>query len=888
MNNKNIQKEIQKNNYIKLNRNCSLDSTNSSFKVKRVKLFSELTPFFKITHNHNMKGNLDFPICMSLFTNNYSQNEKEIKIKLNLSNKGNLKFQGLKDIKIKNYNHSELFLPQTTKRTISRNAKGILNSFSPAYSNIKCSILTANYCKFPLKSSRIISKPLLKKINYSQLTKFSQENKCKPLMNYRYYKKTNSLSNISLESEISIAKNLKKNSSSGNLKLIDNNLILKEKSKNLLVNRFRNEKRFKILNKNLSLLSKINKKDTIIDEECKNNNNEESTGVKNDFSNLSEKNENIEKKRNNLLNKEKSDESDKIKNAKNLKKIKFKKEKKLKINSSMPKLFDAKKLLKKNIFKRSIAKKATLSLSKVQENKIKTNNEIYPQKLMIESPKITKIRGNKFYLAINNKKTLDIYSKNKFLNKFNIKINEKSINNIINTQIFFKKTEILIKSKENLERYIFKERNKAKKNYSIKIANNDKNNMKSIYFKDICMNKNKINEYNGIILSLYAKKINYIFKCKLCPLLANLITGKTQFDVLTVSKPEKNRVLRKRFTLQEKKKSNNYIKNIIRVYSFTQKKTSFNNNINDGFQIRKTENVVKVELYRNKKNLILIQDYILKSLPYYFSISLETKNKNNQSHTRGIDSYNSPNRKISRRMGIINSLGLSRNSSQMLNTIIKNKTIISRKSESEINFSPTKLIRKASTKMKIDDFNRTLKKKISQKNIDSNYENLSILKQKKFFKKEKIYDDISDQKTGRKEVDDYSIFKNNDKGKNDEVNVENIYLELIKLIIEGKNKMFKNYYEKNRAYIDINQELFEGNTLLILSAREGNYYITKLLCEEDAEVNLQNHNGNTALHYAIGRQFYALADILTRHGAREDIKNNKGFGPWDCIDHNIE
>ena len=100
--------------------------------------------------------------------------------------------------------------------------------------------------------------------------------------------------------------------------------------------------------------------------------------------------------------------------------------------------------------------------------------------------------------------------------------------------------------------------------------------------------------------------------------------------------------------------------------------------------------------------------------------------------------------------------------------------------------------------------------------------------------------------------------------------------------------MFKNYYEKKKAFIDINEELFEGNTLLILSAREGNYHITKFLCEEGAEVNLQNHNGNTALHYAIGRQFYALADILTRHGAREDIKNNKGFGPWDCIDHNIE
>lgn len=47
MNNKNIQKEIQKNNNIKLNRNGSLDSTNSSFKVKKVKLYSELTPFLK-------------------------------------------------------------------------------------------------------------------------------------------------------------------------------------------------------------------------------------------------------------------------------------------------------------------------------------------------------------------------------------------------------------------------------------------------------------------------------------------------------------------------------------------------------------------------------------------------------------------------------------------------------------------------------------------------------------------------------------------------------------------------------------------------------------------------------------------------------------------------
>ena len=251
------------------------------------------------------------------------------------------------------------------------------------------------------------------------------------------------------------------------------------------------------------------------------------------MSKLSEKNEIFEKKSG---IKEKLEEFHKIKNTKNLKKINFKKVQKVKINASMPKLSNKKELLKKDIFKRSSTKMATLSLSKLRKNKIKTNNEKYPQNLMIESKTITKFRRNKFYLAINNKKNNDIYNKNKFLNKINKKINEKSINNSINTQILLKKTEIFINSKENLERQILKERNKINKNHSIKISKNEQNFMESIYFNDI-------NEYNEIILSLYGKTINYIFKCKLCPILTNIITGKTKFDVLPFSKPEKKSVL---------------------------------------------------------------------------------------------------------------------------------------------------------------------------------------------------------------------------------------------------------------------------------------------------------------------------------------------------------
>ena len=66
------------------------------------------------------------------------------------------------------------------------------------------------------------------------------------------------------------------------------------------------------------------------------------------------------------------------------------------------------------------------------------------------------------------------------------------------------------------------------------------------------------------------------------------------------------------------------------------------------------------------------------------------------------------------------------------------------------------------------------------------------------------------------------------------------------------------------------------------------YQITKFLCEEKADVNIQNTEGNTALHYAIGKQFYSIADILTTNGAREDLLNLKGLSPWDCIENNVD
>jgi ankyrin repeat protein len=118
--------------------------------------------------------------------------------------------------------------------------------------------------------------------------------------------------------------------------------------------------------------------------------------------------------------------------------------------------------------------------------------------------------------------------------------------------------------------------------------------------------------------------------------------------------------------------------------------------------------------------------------------------------------------------------------------------------------------------------------------------------------------------------------------------IDDIYLGLCFLIVEGKEKLFINKLEELKELIDINNQIIDGNTFLIFATREGNKNIIKFLCENKCEMNLQNDKGNTALHYAIGNLFFDIVDILISYGAKEDILNCKGLRPWDCIDKYLE
>jgi ankyrin repeat protein len=113
-------------------------------------------------------------------------------------------------------------------------------------------------------------------------------------------------------------------------------------------------------------------------------------------------------------------------------------------------------------------------------------------------------------------------------------------------------------------------------------------------------------------------------------------------------------------------------------------------------------------------------------------------------------------------------------------------------------------------------------------------------------------------------------------------NIDDVYFGLTLLIAKGKEYQFRKFFNKYEKIIDIDFPIYEGNTLLMMSTKEGMAGITRFLCEKKADVNLKNDRGNTALHYAIGQKFFKIVDILTIFGAREDILNNKGQSPWDC------
>ena len=117
---------------------------------------------------------------------------------------------------------------------------------------------------------------------------------------------------------------------------------------------------------------------------------------------------------------------------------------------------------------------------------------------------------------------------------------------------------------------------------------------------------------------------------------------------------------------------------------------------------------------------------------------------------------------------------------------------------------------------------------------------------------------------------------------------ENIEIILRAFIKEGETILFIEYFNNNYRRIDINSRDDDGNTFLILSIKQGLNYITKSLLEKGVDVNIQNNEGNSALHFALSGKNFVVADLLKKYGAKEDCYNALGYTPWDCVGKSIE
>lgn len=72
----------------------------------------------------------------------------------------------------------------------------------------------------------------------------------------------------------------------------------------------------------------------------------------------------------------------------------------------------------------------------------------------------------------------------------------------------------------------------------------------------------------------------------------------------------------------------------------------------------------------------------------------------------------------------------------------------------------------------------------------------------------------------------------------------------------------------------------EGNTLLIIAVKCGRVELLEHLIAMGCDIDSQNLEGNTGLHYAISYGFYQCRHILLINAANELIENNYRQNPW--------
>jgi len=101
---------------------------------------------------------------------------------------------------------------------------------------------------------------------------------------------------------------------------------------------------------------------------------------------------------------------------------------------------------------------------------------------------------------------------------------------------------------------------------------------------------------------------------------------------------------------------------------------------------------------------------------------------------------------------------------------------------------------------------------------------------------------------------------------------------------QARNGRFRRLEESLNAGFETDTEDEKGNTLLILATQNRMKKMIELLLSRGANINHQNAQGNTALHYAMVYDPEGeIGEFLISKGADDVLENKDGLSCYDGI-----
>lgn len=101
---------------------------------------------------------------------------------------------------------------------------------------------------------------------------------------------------------------------------------------------------------------------------------------------------------------------------------------------------------------------------------------------------------------------------------------------------------------------------------------------------------------------------------------------------------------------------------------------------------------------------------------------------------------------------------------------------------------------------------------------------------------------------------------------------------------QARNGRVKRVEESLNLGFPIDGEDEKGNTLLLVAAQNSNRRMVEMLLLRGANINHQNAQGNTALHYALAFDPEGtLGEYLIEHGADDTLENVDNLTPYDGV-----